>query len=162
VGARLVAAGNETRLRLGNPLEGIRDLWRALDPGGVVLGTDDDEVVVHDEAAILHLPFPDVLPLDRRRVHERHISFSTGRQGQRLPRADGDGLDGQAGLLLEHGHEDVEQPRVLGPGGRGQDDVRGLRAGGGGQPHGAQRNEQQAKQHEASFGWSLLCSGEHT
>src|SRR5262249_11164572 len=65
--------------------------------------------------------------------------------------ADGDGLDGEAGLLLEHGHENVEQPRVLGARGGGEDDVRGLGAGGRIQPQRAQRNEQQANQHETSF-----------
>src|SRR5262249_62139485 len=54
MGARLVAPGDEARLRLGNPLEGIHGSGHALDPGGGVLGTDDDEVVVHDEAAMLH------------------------------------------------------------------------------------------------------------
>src|SRR5215472_8899772 len=64
VGAGLVSAGHEARLRLGNSLESVHGLGRAFDPGGIVLGTDNDEVVVHDEAAILHFAVLDVLPLE--------------------------------------------------------------------------------------------------
>src|SRR5215468_4766020 len=84
-------------------------------------------------------------------MHERYVGLATAGQGQGLPRADGDGLDGQAGLFLEHGHEEIEQPRVLGARGGGQDDVGGLRASGRREPSRAQQYEQQAKQHETSL-----------
>jgi hypothetical protein len=57
----------------------------ALDAGGIRLGADDDEVVVHDQATVLHLAFVHVLPLDRRRVRERDVRFAARREGERLP-----------------------------------------------------------------------------
>ena len=49
------------------------------------------------------------------------------RQRQRLPGADRDRLHREPGLLLEHRHQHVEQPRILRAGGRREDHDVGLR-----------------------------------
>ena len=56
-------------------------------------GADHDEVVIHDEAAVLHLALVDVLLLPRRRMGERHVGLAARGQGQGLAGADRDRLD---------------------------------------------------------------------
>jgi hypothetical protein len=133
VRAGLVAAGDEARVAGGNALEGIHRLRQTLDPRGIVFGADDDEGVVHDEPAVPHLPFLDVLLLHRGGVRERHVGLSAPGEGERLAGAHGDGLHRHARLLLEHRHEHVEQARVLGARGGGED--HDARLGGGGCRH---------------------------
>src|SRR5207249_2135616 len=62
VRAGLVAARDEARALLGDAPERRDGALLALDPGGIGRGTDDDEVVVHDQPAVLHLAFGNVLP----------------------------------------------------------------------------------------------------
>ncbi len=61
------------------------------------------------------------------RVHQGHVGLALRGQSQRLPGSDRERLHGIAGLRLEHRHQHVEQPRVLGAGGRRQDHGGGLR-----------------------------------
>src|SRR5262249_14997819 len=96
VRARLVAAGDEARLRLRDPLEGLDGLGHAFDLRRILLRPDDDEVVVHDEAAIQHLPFGDVATLELGSVGQRHVRLAPGGEGEGLARAHGDGLYAQA------------------------------------------------------------------
>ena len=52
VGAGVVAAREEERLRRGDLLEGLRGGLAPFDPGRIAGRSDDDEVVVHDQAAV--------------------------------------------------------------------------------------------------------------
>src|SRR5207237_5111263 len=61
-----VAAGDEARLRLRDPLERLDRLRHALDPRRIVFRPDDDEVVVQDEATVQHLALVDVATLELR------------------------------------------------------------------------------------------------
>ena len=81
------------------------------------------------------------------RVDQGDVGLAARGQRQRLPRADRDRLDGQPRLLLEHGHQHVEEPRVLRARGRRQDHRRGLRLGRRRPCQRAHDNEQQTKQH---------------
>ena len=98
-------------------------LFRSLDLGRVGGGADDDEVVVHDEPAVDAVSVGHELLLRSGGVDEQHVRLALLAHGHGLAGADGDRLDEVAGLLLEDRDQDVEQPRVLGAGRRGQDDV---------------------------------------
>jgi hypothetical protein len=67
-------------------LRALHRLGHALDLRRIVFGPDDDEVVVHDESAILHLAFLDVLPLEGGRVHEGDVGLSARGESEGLPR----------------------------------------------------------------------------
>ena len=60
--------------------------------------------------------------LEARGMGQHDVGFAPGGEGERLAGAHGDRLDGEPALPLEHGHQDVQQPRVLGARGGGQDD----------------------------------------
>ena len=98
---------------------------RALDARGVARWAQQDEVVVHDEAAVHAHALVDDLLLGAGRVHEHDVGVAALAHRQRLAGADGDDLDVVAAVLLEHGHQDVEQAGVLRARRRRQDDVLG-------------------------------------
>ena len=56
------------------------------------------------------------------RVHEHHVGVAAPREVERLAGAERDHAHLDAGLLLESGQDVAEQPRLLGRGGRGDDD----------------------------------------
>src|SRR5207245_10339488 len=93
-----------------------------LDLCRVLFRPDHDEVVVHNESAIEHLALGHVLLLQLGRVSKRHVGLATSSKRERLAGAHRDRLHRVSGLSLEHWDQDIEEPRVLGARGGGQDD----------------------------------------
>ncbi len=122
MGPRLVAAGDEQRLALGDSLQRRNGVGHAAQARRIARRTDEQEVVVHHEAAAHEVARVDQRALRVRRVRQHHVRVTAPAHGQRLPAAHGDHLDGVVGLPLEHGEQAVEQAGVAGGGRRGEDD----------------------------------------
>src|SRR5262249_23661403 len=108
VRAGLAAARHEARARRGDFRQRGGSTGLAADLGGIGLGPDDDEVVVHHQAAVQELALRDVLLLQRGRVHQHDVSFTACGERQRLPGADRHGLYRQTALLFEERNQHIE------------------------------------------------------
>ena len=97
--------------------QGGRGVGRAGDAGGVALGADDDEVVVHDVEALHALSVGDELLLVGLGMDEQHVAVAVAGVLDRLPGADGDHAHLDPGLVLKQRQDVAEQARLLGRGG---------------------------------------------
>jgi hypothetical protein len=125
VGARVVAAGDEHRLLLRDPLQRV-GRGRALGAGRVVERPHEEEGVAHHGEAARAAPRGHQLLLGGRGVHEQRVGHALAPHGERLARADRDRLHLVPALAFEHRHDRVEQPGVDGAR-RGREDDRALR-----------------------------------
>ena len=107
----------------GNRLTGEVKQAAALDPCGVVGGTNDEKVVVHDQHTLGAVALLHPLQFAGWRVHQHDVGFAPCAEGQGGPGADRDGFDVVASLLLEQRDQHVEQATALGNGGGRQDQV---------------------------------------
>ena len=73
--ARVIAAGDKARAAVRNGLEGIYRRSCCLDAGGILCGTDDDEVVMHHEEAVFTPAGYHKFLLGGRRVDKEHIGI---------------------------------------------------------------------------------------
>ena len=132
----------------GDLLQGSGDVGHAGNPGGIALGADDDEVVVHDIEALHALAVGDELLLVGLGVHEQHVTVTVAGVLDRLAGADRHHAHLDPGLVLEQWQQMAEQSRLLGRGGRLDDDELVLGPDGAQrQRQGEQRCQEQAAQH---------------
>src|SRR5207249_4875567 len=106
--------------------------------------TDEQEVVVHHDAAAHEIAAINQGLLRLGRVRQHHVRVSAPTHRERLPAAGGDHLDDVTGLPLEHGQQRVEQPGVAGGGSGGEDDV--MRLGGKGRQRAARGGNESRRQ----------------
>ena len=90
------------------------------DIGRIVLGAEQDEVVVHRVEAFFGMSVGDELVFRFARMHEQHIGIALRANLDRLPGADGDDIDAAVTRLLELGQNGIEQTGVGGAGRRGE------------------------------------------
>lgn len=147
VGARLVAAGGEAGAGLGDASESLGAAGEAGDPGGVVGGAEDYEVVVHDVGAADAVAVFDELQFEGRGVDEDDVGVASGGDGKGLAGADGYNPDAGVALPFEGGDDVVQEPGVVGAGGGGEDEgaLGALEAGGGCQQGCEQGRESQQR-----------------
>ena len=88
--ARVIAAGDERRLRCRDLVQRVDDILVAADMCGIALRPDDDEVIVHDVETLHALPFGHELVFGGTVVDEDHVGVATASDIERLAGADGD------------------------------------------------------------------------
>ncbi len=123
IGAGVVAAAHKERLSRRDLAHRLDRGRLSPDPSRIVSRSDDHEVVVHHDLAghaesCRHKSF-----FSGRAVGEQDISLALLAELQRGAGTDCDGLEVVARLLLEEWNQHVEQPGVLGAGGRREDDI---------------------------------------
>ena len=144
----------------GDAAEGFGGVVQAGGMGRVGFGADDDEVVVHDVAAVDAVSVGDEAVLAGPVMDEKGVGVAAGADGKRLAGADGDDVDGESGLGLEEGENVPEEAGVLGGGGGAEGDeadVLGAGAAADGE-EGRRREEAAAGEVHGVFGVAGLPS----
>ena len=142
VGAARIAAREKRLLLRRDLLQRGDDVLAAADMGGIGLRADQDEVVVHDLAAIDAVAGFQEFELGRLVVDEDHVGVAVLADRQGLAGSHRDNVHLDPARLGEGGEQERKQPRLLGRGGRGDGDEKrlGLRRAGQGQ-HRRQRQQ---------------------
>ena len=94
----------------------------ARDSRGIVLRSDDDEVVVHHLAPLDAVALIDELQLCRRVVHQQYVGVAVAAHLQGLSGAARNDPHLDAGLCREHGQDVLEQAGIVGGRRRGEYD----------------------------------------
>src|ERR1035437_5808220 len=110
--ATLVTTRNEWRGACGDTAKSFNHIGRAFDLRHVRLGADDDEIVVHDIAAVHTPTLIDELVLGWPVVNQHDIGIATAGSVKRLTSAQSHHLDLDAGLCLEARQHETEQARL--------------------------------------------------
>ncbi len=113
VRTRIIAARGERRLGRGNRLQGCGSILRARHFGRVACRTDDDEVIVHDVEALDAATLGNKFFFGRFGVHQKDVAIAVRRILDGLAGADCHHANVDAGLLLEHRQDVIEQAGVL-------------------------------------------------
>ena len=111
--AGFVGAADELLLLLGYRRYRFDDRL-ALDARGVVRGADEDEVVVHNLAAVYAVALGLELVFLRRGVRQDDVDVAVASELKSLARSDRDPLHVDAGILEADRREIVEQSGVVG------------------------------------------------
>jgi hypothetical protein len=145
VGAAVVAAGGEGRLRAGDLRQSLPRLGHAAHACRVGGRADDDEIVVHHLVARDAVAGGHEFLLARLVVDEQDVCIAIAGQPDGLAGADGDDADLDPALRREFRQDMPEQTRILGRCGRGERDeaVRGIRRAGN-QRHGGRQPDYRA------------------
>src|SRR5579862_381905 len=118
MGAAVVAARDEQRCLRRNALEGIDDIARVFHVSGVALGSDQNEVVVHDVVTLDTVAARDESRLAFLVVDEENVGIATLAKLQGLTGANGYHADSDTSLRLENWQQILEEARLFGRRGR--------------------------------------------
>src|SRR5438445_205512 len=117
-------------LTRGGAAQAASGVAQAAQAGRVRGRPDEEEIVVHHEAAVQEVSRVGEDALGLGRVRQHHVRVAAAAHRERLPAADGDYLHAIAALPLEHREQRVEQPGVAGGRGGGEEEVATLDGGG--------------------------------
>src|SRR5439155_1050607 len=110
----------KARARRRDPPPGLGCVLQSCHLCGVVGRAHEEEVVVHHEPPVDDRALQSRLLLQLGRVAQHDVGLAPPREGERLAAPHGHRLHVVAARLLEDGHEDVEETRVLRAGRRRQ------------------------------------------
>ena len=116
MGARIVAAGDEDGLGLGDGLECLGGTGHPADTGGIVCRSDDDKVIVHNILTAHAVSVGYELVLSGSSVDQENVGIAVLAQCQGLPGAYRHHFDADVVLLLKVWQDKGQQARVLGAG----------------------------------------------
>ena len=123
MGARLVAAGDEQGLAVPDFLQGRGNALLPFDLGRIAGGSHEDKVVVHEVNPLGAEPIGDEFLLQGLGMHHDHVKVAAFRQFQCRSRAGAHMADNDARLLLELRFEDIDNTRINGADGAGQQNL---------------------------------------
>ncbi len=129
VGAGVITTADKRGLRCGNLFHGVECRGVAFDPGRIAGRTDDHEIVVHDGAAVLPESRGHEIGLSLGTVGEDDVGFALFAKREGCARTHRDWFEGVTSGFLEAGRQGIEESRVGGTGGGGEDDVLRATAG---------------------------------
>jgi hypothetical protein len=121
--ARLVAARHEHAAAGAEAPDRRERVIQPAQPGWVERRTDEQEIVMHHQAAVQQITRIGEHAFRVRRVGEHHVRIAAAAQLERLAAADGDHLDPVSAAALELRQNRVEQPRISSAGGGGKEDL---------------------------------------
>jgi hypothetical protein len=105
VGAGLVAAAEEERLGRGDAEQCLGGVLQTADAGGVVRGTYDYEIVMHDQATVNAVPGRHEILLSLGGVGKDHVGLAFLTEPEGGAGANGDGLDVVGSVPFKQRHQ---------------------------------------------------------
>jgi len=109
----IVATRCEYVLGTTNTQQGSRNIGHACYPRGILVRTDENEIIVHDGVANQAESIRDKLVLRGRMVHEQHVGIAARGQPDGLPRPDGNDANADACFGREERQQVSEQAGVF-------------------------------------------------